>query len=219
MVPFNRAGVTVRTTSSAAPAGCSIYPRLLGPNLLHPFGPDASPHWHVRASEVSLWGGRPAEASDTSPRPLRQWGMASFEARVSTTSDTSVGEAAPVVVEFHNRHTGQHHAAVVDEVTGGHLLHLAIATCVSNDLFREASARGLRLTRVRVTADGGFEGRPCRSTGIDYRVELEGDAPEADLRALLAQVDDIAEIPAVLRAGAVVRLAAADVRSTRPDRD
>ena len=31
---------------------------------------------------------------------------------------------------------------------GGELLHLAVAGCVSNDLFREARALGLRLTRV-----------------------------------------------------------------------
>jgi len=139
-----------------------------------------------------------------------------FEARVSTTADASVGEAEPVVVEFRNRHTGQHHELAMDELTGGHVLHLAIAACVSNDLFREAKARGLTLTTVRVTAGGGFEGHPCRSTGVHYAVELEGDAPEADLRHLLAHVEDVAEIPAVLRHGATVRLSSAQVRSTRP---
>lgn len=42
---------------------------------------------------------------------------------------------------------------------GGQLLYLAVGGCVSNDLFREAAARGISLTtvRVRVTAP-----RPCR---------------------------------------------------------
>ncbi|GGB89886.1 osmotically inducible protein C [Knoellia flava TL1] len=137
-----------------------------------------------------------------------------FEARVSTTGDTSVGEAAPVVVEFRNRHTGQHHELGLEEITGGHVLHLAIAACVSNDLFREGKARGIRLTTVRVTAGGGFEGHPCRSTGVHYAVELEGEATEADLRELLAHVEDVAEIPSVLRHGATVRLSSAVVRST-----
>lgn len=138
-----------------------------------------------------------------------------FEATVSTTEDTTVGEVEPVVLEFRNRHTGQHHALAVGDLTGGHLLHLAIAACVSNDLFREAKSRGVTLTTVRVTAGGGFEGHPCRSTGVHYDVELEGDAPEADLRDLLAHVEDVAEIPAVLRHGATVRLSSAQVRSSR----
>ena len=137
-----------------------------------------------------------------------------FEASVSTTADTSVGEVEPVVVEFRNRHTGQHHELALDELTGGHLLHLAVAACVSNDLFREAKARDLTLTTVRVTASGGFEGHPCRSTGVHYAVELEGDAPTSDLEDLLAHVEDVAEIPAVLRHGATVRLSSAQVRST-----
>ena len=136
-----------------------------------------------------------------------------FEATVSTTANTSVGEVEPVVLEFRNRHTGQHHELTMDELTGGHLLHLAVAACVSNDLFREAKARGLHLTAVRVTAGGGFEGHPCRSTGVHYAVELEGDAPEATLRDLLAHVEDVAEIPAVLRHGATVRLTSAEVRA------
>ncbi|HEY1332964.1 MAG TPA: OsmC family peroxiredoxin, partial [Myxococcaceae bacterium] len=41
---------------------------------------------------------------------------------------------------------------------GGELLHLAIAGCVSNDLFREARTLGLRLTRVAITARGEFSG-------------------------------------------------------------
>ena len=39
---------------------------------------------------------------------------------------------------------------------GGELLHLAVAGCVSNDLFREARALGLRLTRVAITVRAPF---------------------------------------------------------------
>lgn len=141
--------------------------------------------------------------------------MGGYEARVTTTADSSVGESGPVVVEFRNRHTGQQHEFSMDEFTGGHVLHLAIAGCISNDLFREAKARGLTLTTVRVSASGGFAGDPCRSTGVTYDVEVEGDAPEDELRALLAHVEDVAEIPSVLRHGATVRLASAQVRSSR----
>lgn len=96
---------------------------------------------------------------------------------------------------------------------GGQLLHLAVAGCVSNDLFREAAKRGLELTRVVITADGGYGGEPAVSTGISYSVEIEGLATEEELGALVRHVDEIAEIPNSLRAGTQVRLGDAIVRS------
>lgn len=89
---------------------------------------------------------------------------------------------------------------------GGQLLHLAVAGCVSNDLFREAAKRGITLTRVVVTVDGGFGGEPATSTGIAYSVEVAGPAPESDLVALVNHVDVIAEIPNSLRQGTPVTL-------------
>jgi uncharacterized OsmC-like protein len=94
---------------------------------------------------------------------------------------------------------------------GGELLHLAVAGCVSNDLVREARALGVRLTRVAITASGGFTGNPQVSAGIGYSVEVWGDAPAAALRELVARVDTIAEIPNSLRRGTAVRLSEARV--------
>jgi putative redox protein len=102
---------------------------------------------------------------------------------------------------------------------GGQLLHLAVAGCVSNDLFREAAKRGMKLTRVVVTAGGGYGGEPAVSAGISYSVEVEGLAPDEDLGALVRHVDQIAEIPNSLRAGTQVRLAGAIVRSRGEARD
>ena len=96
---------------------------------------------------------------------------------------------------------------------GGQLLHLAVAGCVSNDLFREAAKRGIELTRVMITADGGYGGQPVVSTGISYSVEIEGLATEEELGALVRHVDAIAEIPNSLRVGTQVRLGNAVVRS------
>ena len=90
--------------------------------------------------------------------------------------------------------------------SGGQLLHLAVAGCVSNDLFREAAIKGITLTRVRVSVDGGYAGDPAVSTGIHYRVEIDGDAPRADLDALVRHVDRIAEIPNSVRQGTAVTL-------------
>ena len=46
---------------------------------------------------------------------------------------------------------------------GGQLLYLAIGGCVSNDLFREATTRGIELTTVRVVVRGDFRGDPAIS--------------------------------------------------------
>src|SRR5215470_5466880 len=67
---------------------------------------------------------------------------------------------------------------------GGELLHLAVAGCLSNDLFREARVLGLRLTRVAITARGDFTGDPKTSGGIDFPVEVWADAADAALREL-----------------------------------
>ena len=97
---------------------------------------------------------------------------------------------------------------------GGQLLYLAVAGCISNDLFREARTAGIALKRVRVAVRGDFAGDPAVSSRIDYEVEIEGDAPEERLRELAERVDRIAEIPNSLRQGTPVRLGSARVETT-----
>lgn len=123
---------------------------------------------------------------------------------------TAIGSAGPFTVVIDRpREVGGGGLGL----NGGELLHLAVAGCVSNDLFREAQGRGIVLTRVVVTAEGGFDGDPAVSTGISYRVEVNGDAPDDVLRDLVRLVDDIAEIPNSLRRGTAVRLAGVTVGS------
>lgn len=90
------------------------------------------------------------------------------------------------------------------DFTGGHLLHLAAAGCVLNDVYREANAGGIGLDGVRVSASGGFDPETWASTGITYRVELDSPASAAELDDLLDRVDTVAEIPRAIRAGATV---------------
>jgi uncharacterized OsmC-like protein len=98
---------------------------------------------------------------------------------------------------------------------GGQLLYLAIGGCVSNDLFREAAARGMELTAVRVAVRGDFSGDPAVSDPVSYDVELSGDATSEQLEELVAHVDAIAEIPNSVRKGTEVKLAKVAVASTR----
>lgn len=97
---------------------------------------------------------------------------------------------------------------------GGELLHLAIGGCVSNDLFREASALGIRLTTVRVLVRGEFGGDPVVSGDVSYEVELSGDASRERLEGLVSHVDAIAEIPNSVRQGTEVRLTGVRIVST-----
>ena len=90
--------------------------------------------------------------------------------------------------------------------SGGQLLNLAVAGCVSNDLFREAARRGIRLDHVRVVAESDYVGSPATSTPIAYKVELSGDASPEALADLVAYVDEIAEIPNSIRRGTKVQL-------------
>lgn len=72
---------------------------------------------------------------------------------------------------------------------GGQLLYLAVAGCISNDLFSEAGAAGIELSSVRVKVGGDFVGEPAVSDEIQYEVEVVGDASEDQLLALVDRVD------------------------------
>ena len=112
------------------------------------------------------------------------------------------------VVEFPHRWTSQG-VTVESDFTGAHLLHLAAAGCVLNDVFREAEALGIPVAGVRVTADGGFDTEQWASTGIRYAVEVDSNGSAADVARLIERVDEIAEIPRAIRAGATVTNVAA----------
>jgi putative redox protein len=115
----------------------------------------------------------------------------------------------------------QHHRAdgiqiQAQPLTGGHLLHLAVAGCVFNDLYVLAEERGIRLTEVRVVATGGFEGEePTVSTGVSYEVSVSGEASGEELRELVGEVDRAASIPDVLRQETAVSLSGVQVQATR----
>lgn len=94
---------------------------------------------------------------------------------------------------------------------GGQLLNLAVAGCISNDLFREAAARGVDLDRVVVRADSDYAGNPAVSSDITYSVELFGGGTADELEQLARDVDEIAEIPNSIRRGTAVRLATVSV--------
>jgi hypothetical protein len=90
----------------------------------------------------------------------------------------SLRSTAAGAVEFPHRWTAEG-VTVEAAFTGAHLLHLAAAGCVLNDVYREAEKVG-------------------------YTVEIDTPAPAAAVDELMAIVDEVAEIPRSIRAGASV---------------
>lgn len=87
---------------------------------------------------------------------------------------------------------------------GAQALHLSVALCVLNDTYREAQRLDVRVDGVVVTADGAFDD-VWTSTGITYDITVDTPATASALDLLLEVVDEVAEIPRVLRAGADVQ--------------
>jgi uncharacterized OsmC-like protein len=106
-------------------------------------------------------------------------------------------------VQFPHRWTPEG-VTVEADFTGAHLLHLAAAGCVLNDVYREAATLGIELDGVRVSAHGGFDTDTWQSTGISYSVQVRSSASAEKLAHLLDVVDAVAEIPRAIRSGAPV---------------
>ena len=103
-------------------------------------------------------------------------------------------------------------AGVVVEAApnGAGVLHVAVALCLLNDLYREGEALGVPVDGVRVLARGEFDPTTWVSRGITYAVDVASTADADDVAKLVARVEEVAEIPRVLRAGMSVERAEAD---------
>ena len=83
------------------------------------------------------------------------------------------------------------------------MLHLSVALCVLNDTYREAQRLGIQVDGAAVETDGAFDGEWC-STGITYAVTVDSPASTEEVAHLQSVVDEVAEIPRAIRAGAPV---------------
>lgn len=137
--------------------------------------------------------------------------MLEVEVRNVVGEPTAIGSAGPYTLVVDRPIDGGGRG---QGFNGGQLLYLAIAGCISNDLFREARAEGIALDRVRVVVRGDFSGDPAVSDDVGYEVDIQGDATDDRLKALVERVDQIAEIPNSLRQGTPVRLGLARTTST-----
>lgn len=91
-------------------------------------------------------------------------------------------------------------------VNGGELLFLALATCYCNDIYREAAKRGIVVERVEVTVEGDFEAEGAGATNVSYHATVAAQASEEEIRSLMRDTDQVAEIQNTLRAATPVQL-------------
>lgn len=82
---------------------------------------------------------------------------------------------------------------------GGELLFLSLATCYTNDIYREASKMGIMVEKVEVEVSGdfGLEGEPAKN--ITYDVKVTANASEKEINELIYLTDKKAEIQNTLR--------------------
>ena len=125
------------------------------------------------------------------------------EAEIRTRRDMTSGtDPSSVVFKHHRAGTAE---IKVEQLTGGRLLHLAVAGCIFNNVLRLARDRAIEVhdASVRVSGDFNSDGD---STGIECNVDLVGDAAPAALTALAQAAFDDSTVVSVLRRGAEVRL-------------
>jgi len=128
-----------------------------------------------------------------------------YRVRLRTVGDgpTALGEAGPFTLVT-DRPTAAGGRGL--GFNGGQLLYLSIAACWSNDLYREAATMGIELDGVEITVDGDFPARGSGSTPISVEVVVRSSAPEARVRALIAEVERVAEIPRAIRDATAIRV-------------
>ena len=96
-------------------------------------------------------------------------------------------------------------------LNGGEVLFLALATYYYNDIYREARRMHIRVASVEVEVQGDFgePGEPAKY--VTYRAGVAAEASEEQIRQLIQQTDNMAEIQNTLRVGAPVALTQVEV--------
>ena len=95
---------------------------------------------------------------------------------------------------------------------GGELLLLALGACYSNDLFREADKRSIKVRDVRVSVSADWYGDPVIAQNVTMSVEVDADGDPALVQELIEHTYRVAEIPNSLRTGADIKFSG---RATR----
>jgi uncharacterized OsmC-like protein len=91
-------------------------------------------------------------------------------------------------------------------INGGELLMLALATCFSNDIYREAAKRKIAVSSVQVECTGDFGGEGEPANNIRYTARVSADASPDVIDDLIRATDKVAEVHNTLRKGISITL-------------
>ena len=138
----------------------------------------------------------------------------SVEIRTVAGSSLAVGSSGPRTVTIDR---AKEAGGLGLGFNGGELLLLAIGGCYSNDVYREAAKRGLRVQNVEVKVTADWAGEPVRAQNVCFSVSVEAEATAEEILELIHHTDSVAEIPNSLPLGTAVQLAETKAipRSTR----
>lgn len=92
----------------------------------------------------------------------------------------------------------------------------SLATRYCNDIYREATKRGITVDRLEVEVDGEFGSVGEAARNITYQAKLAATGSEAEILELMEQTDRVAEIQDTLRAQTPVRLDHVEVMKADP---
>lgn len=86
-----------------------------------------------------------------------------------------------------------------------HVLHLAVACGVLDEVYAQARTRSLKVAGVHVTAEAGIDPVSAEPTGVEYAVAADSALYPEVVDQLIEAVDESAVIPRLLRGGVAVR--------------
>lgn len=124
-----------------------------------------------------------------------------------------VTEPTTILVRHHRSGRAQ---LVVKTLSGGHILHLALATYVFNNVHRIAQEKVIRLADTRVTVEGDFNDDGTASTGMSCQIRITGEATPDVLSSIGQTAFDNSTIGAVLRQTTRIELSEILAESTAP---
>ncbi len=115
--------------------------------------------------------------------------------------------------DSHSIHIPPRQTGFGSSANGGELLFLALATCYCNDIYREATKRGIPVEAVEVEVEGEFgaEGTPAKN--VTYQAKVAAKATAEAIQELMKCTDQVAEIQNTLRVGTPITLSRAEAIS------